>query len=300
MCPQSRRVTGIGRVLLLVTVVGCRVAGCCVASLYAAEQEAAWCSPISRDLALGVGAVRHLPLTPSISLLSPRPDEEWTEGSTVIIRWEATGLLYWVRLYYYGGNCPLGGRPRGSFGEVIADRVPNTGSIQWTVPWIDATCFRLRIAGFGVNDQRLADFERVVRFRPRELVDLPDTCIAIIKRKQRLYYYEEGRIVRMHVISTARRGYSTPTMTPGDYSPRRGAMGQVFRKSRRPRSRRYDVTMPYWLQITSTGSHGIHATSPNLYYRLGRPASHGCIRQHRSDAKVLYQLVPVGTPVYIF
>ena len=58
--------------------------------------------------------------------------------------------------------------------------------------------------------------------------------------------------------------------------------------------------MPYWLQITASGSHGIHATSPPYYGRLGSPASHGCVRQHKADAQVLYGLVSVGTPVYIY
>ena len=252
------------------------------------------------ESALGFEAVRKLVAAPSIQFLSPAIGEEWIEGTSVSITWEATGPIYWVRLYYYGGNCKLGGRSRGGFSGYVADRVTATDSAEWTVPWIDATGLRLRIAGFDAGGQRLATFERTVRFRPRELMGLPETCIAVIKRKQRLYYYEDGHIARMHIISTARPGYSTPRMKPGDHSRRRGAMGQVFRKALWPRSRRYDCVMPYWLAITSSGSHGIHGTSPNLYYRLGRPASHGCVRQHRRDARILYQLVPVGTPVYIF
>lgn len=225
MFAQSRLGTAFGRVMLLAGVAGYLVASCHIGPARAAQQVTDYPRPISPDVGLGIPAVRELPLAPSVRLISPPPDEEWVEGATVTITWEATGPIYWVRLYYYGGNCPLGGRPRGSFGKIIADEVGGTSCFQWTVPWIDATCFRLRIAGFGANDQRLADFERTVRFRPRESVDLPDTCIAIIKRKQRLYYYQDGRIVRMHIISTAQRGYSTPMMKPGDYSPRRGGYG---------------------------------------------------------------------------
>jgi lipoprotein-anchoring transpeptidase ErfK/SrfK len=76
-------------------------------------------------------------------------------------------------------------------------------------------------------------------------------------------------------------------------------MGKVFGKSAAPVSRMYEVVMYHWLQITSSGSHGIHATSPPYYDRLGKPASHGCIRQHRSDAKILYDMVRIGTPVYV-
>ncbi len=42
----------------------------------------------------------------------------------------------------------------------------------------------------------------------------------------------------------------------------------------------------------------IHGT---LYERLlGRPVTHGCIRVGRDDLRKIWQLVPVGTPVYIY
>ena len=252
------------------------------------------------EFGLGADLVDRASMPPSIRLISPGSDEEWLEGSPATIRYETTGLITRVRIYYYGGNCELGGRSRGSFGRIVADMVSATGSWPWRVPWVDAASFRLRVAGFNQQGERLAEYECTVRFRPREAADLPDTCIAIIKRMQRLYYYRDGRVARMHIISTAIGGYTTPNMKPGSYSSRRGEMGKVFYKAWAPRSRMYDVVMPYYLAITSSGSHGIHATSRNMYRYLGRPASHGCVRQHRSDAAVLYDLVAVGTPVYVF
>jgi L,D-transpeptidase YbiS len=42
----------------------------------------------------------------------------------------------------------------------------------------------------------------------------------------------------------------------------------------------------------------IHGT---LYERLlGRSVTHGCIRVGRDDLRKVWQLVPVGTPVYIY
>ncbi len=237
---------------------------------------------------------------PSIRLISPAVDEEWREENLVTIRYQTTGPISLVRLYYYGGTCPLGGRARGSFGQVITGMVPNTGVLQWKIPWIDATAFRLRIAGYNDDNEMLAEYERTVRFRPKELADLPATCIAVIKRKQRLYYYKDGRIVRMHIVSTGVYRRSTPDMHPGAYSRGCGAMGEVFSKSRNAWSRAYTCWMPYYLAITASGSHGIHATTPSMYRYLGRTASHGCIRQHRADAKILYDLISVGTPVYVF
>ena len=34
--------------------------------------------------------------------------------------------------------------------------------------------------------------------------------------------------------------------------------------------------------------------------RLGAPASHGCIRQHRNHARIPFGMVKAGTPMYVF
>jgi lipoprotein-anchoring transpeptidase ErfK/SrfK len=78
-------------------------------------------------------------------------------------------------------------------------------------------------------------------------------------------------------ISSARRGYETPTgkfwvnwMTPMHYSEQ------------------YEYSpMPY--SIFFHEGYAIHAT--NELKRLGRPASHGCIRLSLENAKILYGLV---------
>lgn len=236
-----------------------------------------------------------------IQIQRPEGGDEVLEGSEVTIRWQWGGPIEKVRLYYSYERCRLGGRSRGTYGRIIyGQMLPNLGEVPWTIPWMDTDAFRLRIAGYDAENHRIGAHEIGVRFRPAELEELPAHAIGVIKRRQRLYYYEGGRLRRMHIVSTAAPGYTTPQMCPGAYDPHRGAMGKVFRKARAPFSRMYQVTMPYWLQITSTGSHGIHATSPRYYRLLGRPASHGCVRQHRADAAQLYSLVPVGTPVYVF
>jgi L,D-transpeptidase YbiS len=42
----------------------------------------------------------------------------------------------------------------------------------------------------------------------------------------------------------------------------------------------------------------IHGTKTEQL--LGRPASHGCVRLGADNLKLLYEAVPVGTPVYIY
>ncbi|MGI5816773.1 MAG: L,D-transpeptidase [Armatimonadota bacterium] len=236
-----------------------------------------------------------------VRLVSPADDGEVLEGQRALIRWDSGGPIERVRLYYSYDNCRLAGRSRGQVGRVIfGQMIPNFGEAPWTIPWMDTDAFRLRIAAYGADDELIASDEIGVRFRPAELAELPSHAIGIIKKRQRLYYYEGGKIRRMHIVSTAAPGYVTPTMRPGSHDPRRGAMGKVFGKQWSAWSRSYQTAMPFWLQITASGSHGIHATSPRYYGYLGRPASHGCVRQHAEDAKVLYGMVEVGTPVFIF
>lgn len=78
-------------------------------------------------------------------------------------------------------------------------------------------------------------------------------------------------------VSTARRGYYTPT---GTFHPH----------SLQPMhySRKYDNSpMPH--SIFFSGGYAIHAT-PHVG-NLGRPASHGCVRLHPSHAATLYGIV---------
>jgi hypothetical protein len=78
-------------------------------------------------------------------------------------------------------------------------------------------------------------------------------------------------------ISTGRIGYRTPS---GVYRPQRLA--------RYWRSRRYGMApMPY--SIFFRGGYAIHGTTE--VGRLGRPASHGCIRLHPGAAAALFGLV---------
>jgi hypothetical protein len=239
---------------------------------------------------------------PAIRFVQPEMGGEWTEGADVEFAWETAGPVAFVRISYAGENCHLGGRARGGFDTFITEKAPNTGRYRWTLPRVDAIEMKVRIAALDEEGQKLAADERPLRVRPRFMAALKDkgTLIAISKARQRLYYQRDGRIVRQHIISTAAGGYWTPTMEPGSYDGRRGAMGRIFSKSPNAWSSQYHCWMPYWMAITATGSHGIHATSPPFYWALGQPASHGCVRQHRADARVLYGMVSIGTPVYVF
>ena len=78
-------------------------------------------------------------------------------------------------------------------------------------------------------------------------------------------------------VSTGRSGYNTPT---GEYTVKR--MEEMWY------SRKYDdAPMPH--SIFFHGGYAIHATYD--LKRLGRPASHGCVRLHPEYAKNLFDIV---------
>ena len=78
-------------------------------------------------------------------------------------------------------------------------------------------------------------------------------------------------------VSTARRGYVTPT---GSWSAKWLSLNH--------RSRKYDnAPMPY--AVFFNGGYAVHATFD--LKRLGRPASHGCVRLHTANAATFYSMV---------
>jgi len=78
-------------------------------------------------------------------------------------------------------------------------------------------------------------------------------------------------------VSTARRGYRTPT---GTYRP--------YSLQRMHYSKLYDFTpMPY--SIFFHGGYAIHGTSE--VRNLGRAVSHGCIRLAPDQAQSLFELI---------
>ena len=103
-----------------------------------------------------------------------------------------------------------------------------------------------------------------------------DVFITVDKSEQRMYvetptdYYEWD-------VSTGRNGYNTPT---GEFQP-------YLIKSMHYSSKYENAPMPN--SIFFYGGYAIHATYD--VKRLGRPASHGCIRLSPQNAKWLYRLV---------
>lgn len=94
---------------------------------------------------------------------------------------------------------------------------------------------------------------------------------------QRMNIFVDGRRYHSFKVSTARRGYVTPT---GSWRPTR--MHEMWH------SRKYDMSpMPF--SVFFKGGYAVHGT--DSISRLGTPASHGCIRLHPTDARTFYNMV---------
>jgi lipoprotein-anchoring transpeptidase ErfK/SrfK len=104
------------------------------------------------------------------------------------------------------------------------------------------------------------------------------TVVAQISlSSQRMVVKVNGKPAYNWAVSTARRGYRTPV---GSYRPKR--------LERMWYSTIYDnAPMPY--SIFFLGGYAVHGT--NATGRLGRPASHGCVRLATGNAARLYSLV---------
>jgi L,D-transpeptidase catalytic domain len=101
--------------------------------------------------------------------------------------------------------------------------------------------------------------------------------ITVDKSAQRLSVAVDGQTRYTWPTSTARAGYVTPN---GTYRPQRLA--------RRWYSSKYhNSPMPY--SIFFRGGYAVHGSY--AISRLGRPASHGCVRLHPKNAAILFQLV---------
>jgi hypothetical protein len=94
---------------------------------------------------------------------------------------------------------------------------------------------------------------------------------------QKMKVYQGNKLKHQWLVSTARKGYSTPI---GRYKPQsleRMHYSKLYHHS----------PMPY--TVFFSGNYAIHGT--NSISRLGRKASHGCVRLHPKNAKVLYSMI---------
>jgi hypothetical protein len=105
-----------------------------------------------------------------------------------------------------------------------------------------------------------------------------DILISVDKSTQTMSVAIDGEMRWRWPVSTGKDGYATPT---GTFRP--------FHLSKYHRSREWDYApMPHSIFFTHRG-HAIHGSAETR--RLGRTASHGCVRISLENAEKLFELV---------
>jgi lipoprotein-anchoring transpeptidase ErfK/SrfK len=108
----------------------------------------------------------------------------------------------------------------------------------------------------------------------------------VSKADQRLYLYVEGQCVDTFKVSTGTKGHETPNID-------RRPSGPALRKytSKKYPGGNYNGlgNMPYVVFVQ--GGYGIHGTTLGNIPKLGKKASHGCVRVHPDNAKIFNELV---------
>jgi len=123
--------------------------------------------------------------------------------------------------------------------------------------------------------------------------------IEINLKEQKMYLWQDGKIINQFLVSSGRKGRETKT---GNFSVIEKlpmafgcSEGQCWK-------------MPYWMKIyPANGIHELPFITNNggrTYFRegqssLGHPVSHGCIRLGIGNAEKVYNWTATGTPVII-
>jgi hypothetical protein len=106
------------------------------------------------------------------------------------------------------------------------------------------------------------------------------------KGAQRLYLYINGALTYTWKTSTGKAGYTTPDF---DRHPN-GRIYDRYTSTKYPDGDYNGLgNMPYAVFVS--GGYAIHGTTRGNWSKLGRPASHGCIRLHPDNAQVFNVLV---------
>lgn len=118
--------------------------------------------------------------------------------------------------------------------------------------------------------------------------------IQIDLSEQKMYLYEDKKIIDEFLVSSGKSGMETPI---GEF--------MVYGKKDRAWSKMAGLWMPLWMMIEPRKGIGIHELPewPNGYKEgadhLGTAVSHGCIRLGVGPAEIVYNWAEIGTRVEI-
>ena len=106
--------------------------------------------------------------------------------------------------------------------------------------------------------------------------------IEIDTRKRILKLYKGNVLIKTYSVAVGKP--STPTPLGHWVTIKKGLWGEQFG------GHFMQINVPW-------GIYGIHGT--DMPWSITQAVSHGCVRMYSNDASDLYNIVPVGTSVYI-
>ena len=128
-----------------------------------------------------------------------------------------------------------------------------------------------------------------------------DQILLVRIGENKLYLYEDGKIVREWTVATGLPEYPTPTGTyevtelrymPTWINPAPDTWGANMPESIPP-----GPGNPLGLRAINWSAPAIRFHGTSATYSLGFNASHGCVRMANSDVIELYDMIEVGTPI---
>ena len=132
-----------------------------------------------------------------------------------------------------------------------------------------------------VGPETSAALERAVR--PVPIKSGPSGHrVEVLLDRQLTLAIDDNVVVRVMHMSSGKPGFATPT---GSFA--------VFRKEARSWSVPYKVWLPWATYFVGGVAFHEYPDIPVV------PASHGCVRTPRGDARWLYDFTPIGTPVVV-
>jgi lipoprotein-anchoring transpeptidase ErfK/SrfK len=124
--------------------------------------------------------------------------------------------------------------------------------------------------------------------------------IMISKKTNKLFFYEEGKLVKSFPVATGKK----PSYTPeGLFTVHEKIKNRPYYKEKIKGGDPKNPLGDRWLglEVTRNGktsyAYGIHGN--NNEKSIGKYVSEGCIRMHNKDVRWLYDQIKTSTPVYI-
>ncbi|HEX2240048.1 MAG TPA: L,D-transpeptidase/peptidoglycan binding protein, partial [Actinomycetota bacterium] len=191
------------------------------------------------------------------------------------------------------------------------DRAARDARIDYSTGWVDikeARPGRRLIEGKSRRAllDALEDGESTVNLtvktvKPEVTEEAFDKVLLLHIGANKLYLYEDGKIVHSWPVATGQPEYPTPTglyeITEKRYMPTWVNPDPDGWGASMPASIPPGPGNPLGTRALNWSAPAIRFHGTSADYSIGYNASHGCVRMHMWDVEQLYDLVDVGTPI---